>query len=179
VQTPLWAVFLIAGMGLAGTLAAGLGGQFIAQRSATNREDRARQLERERERERWEREDQARTFEHRRVVYEAYYEAVKAMALRVMQQASGPSAEPELEPDWWEPSFALLNRLIIYGTPAVAEAAGAAYACARALGDRTRIGVVGGGYQQMWDTYGQLENDLLHRIREDLQIPGGRLTVVS
>jgi hypothetical protein len=171
---------VVAAFGVLGSLAGVIAGVLITQRRSDQREDTARKHERERERERWEREDQARTFEHRREIYEAYYEAIKAMALRVEPYDPSDPVDPDavIDPDWWQPSFALLNRLIIYGTPTVAEAAGAAYACIRSWGEKAPRGMSEANYRQMGNTCQQLENDLLHRIREDLQIPGGRLTVV-
>jgi hypothetical protein len=60
---------VVAAIGVLGTVAAGLGGVLIAQRSSDRRDELAFQRERERERERRDRENQLRTFEQRRDAY--------------------------------------------------------------------------------------------------------------
>lgn len=59
---------VVAAIGVTGTLVGGVTGGLVTQRWADRREDRAWTREHERERERWLREDEARTFEHRREV---------------------------------------------------------------------------------------------------------------
>jgi len=79
----------VAGIGVLGTLTAGIAGGLLAQRWARRREDKAWARERERERERWAREDEARTYEHRREVFEDFYQAVKALARRAYDHGYG------------------------------------------------------------------------------------------
>jgi hypothetical protein len=88
-STPLWVPLAPAGIAVAGTLGGGLGGVLLTQRWANRREDKTWQREREREQGRWAREDQARTFEHRREVFEDFYEAVKALARRAYDHGYG------------------------------------------------------------------------------------------
>jgi hypothetical protein len=87
--TPLWVPLVVAGIGVAGTLAAGIAGGLMTRRWADKREDKAWVRERagERERERWAREDETRTFEHRREVFEDFYGALRALARRAMTTA--------------------------------------------------------------------------------------------
>lgn len=80
--TPLWVPIVVAGIGVAGTLTAGIAGGLITQRWADRRDDKTWQRERLREQERWLREDEGRTFEHRREAFEECYQAVKALARR-------------------------------------------------------------------------------------------------
>lgn len=61
--TPLWVPLVVAALGFVGTLGGTLGGVLITQRSA-ERELENRANDAERERARWAREDESRTFEH-------------------------------------------------------------------------------------------------------------------
>jgi hypothetical protein len=65
---------------LGGGSAAGVAGGLITQRWADRRGDKTWARERAQEEERCRREDEARTFEHRREVFENFYEGVKALA---------------------------------------------------------------------------------------------------
>jgi hypothetical protein len=75
-----------------------------------------------------------------------------------------------------------LNRLLVYGSAALAEAAGAAYSACWSWGTRVGEGLNVNGTlvdSQHWEgQYNNLEAALLHAIRDDLQIPGGRLTII-
>ena len=51
--TPLWVPIVVAGIGVAGTLTAGIAGGLITQRWADRRDDKTWQRERLREQERW------------------------------------------------------------------------------------------------------------------------------
>ena len=112
--TPLWVPLLVAAIGVAGTLIAGIAGTLIAQRWADQRDDKTWAREREREQERWRREDEARTFEHRREAFEECYQAVKALARRAYNHGYGFDGTPELPFDWNAAAFAKLQRLGIY-----------------------------------------------------------------
>ena|SRR5215831_15482935 len=98
-STPLWLPLASAGIAVLGTL----GGVLITQRWADRREDktwrREREREREREQERWAREDEARTFGHRREAYADFYESVKALARRAYDHGYGFDGTPELPDD--------------------------------------------------------------------------------
>lgn len=112
--TPLWVPLVVAGIGVAGTLTAGIAGALVAQRWANQRDDKTWAREREREQERWRREDEARTFEHRREAFEDFYRAVKALARRAYDHGYGFDQTPELPFDWNADAFAKLQRLGIY-----------------------------------------------------------------
>jgi hypothetical protein len=74
---------IVAGLAALGTLA----GVLVTQRWSDRREAITWARERQREQERWAREDEARTFEHRREVYLDFYVAVKAMARKARERA--------------------------------------------------------------------------------------------
>jgi hypothetical protein len=175
--TPLWVTLLIAALGVAGTVS----GVIITQRWADGRESRLREIDRKREQERWAREDQVRTFDHRREAYTNFFENLKAMA-RQASPATRLDPPHPLQADWFEPTFLSLNRLLIFGSAAVAEAAGAAYSACWSWGTRQGEGINLNGTlidSQHWEgLYNNLEAALLHAIRDDLLIPGGRLTVI-
>ena len=107
-STPLWVPLVVAGIGVAGTLTAGIAGGLITQRWSDRREVNAWTREREREHERWTREDEARTFEHRRQAYTDFYEAVKALAKTAYDHGYGFTEEPELREGWQSDAFAKL-----------------------------------------------------------------------
>ena len=60
--TPLWVPIAVAGIGVRGTIIAGIAGVLITQRRSGRRDDKTWGREREREPERWERKDIARGF---------------------------------------------------------------------------------------------------------------------
>jgi hypothetical protein len=73
---PLWVPLVVAILGLIGTAGGAIAGVVITQRRSDARDMTAWQRERDRERERWAREDAARTFELRREAYIEFYAAV-------------------------------------------------------------------------------------------------------
>jgi hypothetical protein len=87
--TPIWVPLVVAGIAVLGTLSGGITGALITQRQADRREDKAWTRERQREREHWAREDEARTFEHRRETYVDFYESVKGLARRAYDHGFG------------------------------------------------------------------------------------------
>ena len=89
---------------------------------------------REREHERWEREDHARTVEHRREAYVELYESLKAMAKSAYDHAYGFTDEAELPTDWQWDTFRKLQRLDVYADRSVSHAPWAAYSAALVLG---------------------------------------------
>jgi hypothetical protein len=129
---------LVAAIGVAGTLIAGITGTLIAQRWANQRDDKTWARERGREQERWRREDEARTFEHRREVFEDFYQAVKALARRAYDHGYGFDGTPELPSDWHADAAAKLNRLKLYVDRRTYIAAERAYDAAFWWGDHTK-----------------------------------------
>lgn len=112
--TPLWVPIVVAGIGVARTLTAGIAGGLITQRWADRPDDKTWERERLREQEQWRREDEARTFEHRREAFEDFYQAVKALARRAYDHGYGFDDAPELPFNWNADAAAKLQRLGIY-----------------------------------------------------------------
>jgi len=173
-STPLWVPLVVAGIGVAGTLAAGVAGGLIAQRWATQREETAWTRERARERERWSREDESRTFELRREVFEEFYQAVKALARRAYDHGYGFDGTPELPFDWHADAAAKLTRLGLYADRRVAAAASVAYGAAWTWGQHTKYDDPDDPeFYERQEKFDQAEYELLSLIRQALSIPEG------
>jgi hypothetical protein len=176
--TPLWVPLIVAGIGVAGTLVAGIAGGLIAQRWANAREDKAWARERAREQERWAREDQARTFEHRREVIEDFYDAVKALARRAYDHGYGFDGTPELPFDWHSGAFAKLTRLGLYADRLVYAAASEAYNAACSWGQHTRYDDPDDPqFYERQERFDAAEYQLLVLVRRALSIPEGDLNL--
>lgn len=121
--TPLWLTLIVAALGPGGALL----GVWLTQRRADRRDDATFARELARERERWAREDQARTFEQRRTAYVEFYEALRAMMVRAYGHGLGLSDEGDELPEGWQtPPFQAAQRLEVYATPDVREKASVA-----------------------------------------------------
>jgi hypothetical protein len=186
-NTPLWVPLVVAGIAVLGTLSGAVAGAVIAQHQANRREDKTWLRERERERENRAREDEARTFEHRREAYSDFYEAVKAMARMVYDTLS---EEDDLPDDWYSEAFGKLSRLSLYADRRVAFAASDAYTAAWYWGMNMREGQRDENmseaaaveaelevFNKGWGKYQQAERELLVLMREALSIPEGDLTL--
>jgi hypothetical protein len=169
---------VVAGIGVAGTLTAGIAGGLITKRWANERHDRTWARERERERERWAREDEARTFEHRREVYEDFYEAVKALARRAYDHGHGFDDTPELPFAWNADAFAKLTRSGLYADRRVAAAASAAYDAACVWGQHTKYNDPDDpAFYERQERFDNAEYELLVLMRQALSIPEGDLSL--
>ena len=174
--TPLWVPLVIAGLGLLGTVLGSIGGILLTQRRADRREAEAWHRERERERAQWAREDAARTFDQRRDATVEFYEALRESTdlLFLYEMGRGP-----LPHDWDGASSRHLQRLQVYGSPLVVEAAKEAHDDAWWWGFSSDSGR--GGLQSPDElreaftkdrkTYDDAASRLLVRIRDDLGIP--------
>lgn len=175
-STPLWVPLVVAGMGVAGTLGGGIAGAVFTRRWTERREELAWARERRRERERWAREDQARTFEHRREAYIDFYVAVKALARTAYNHGFGLIDEEELPEGWQDDAAAKLRRLEFYADRELAAAASRAYGAAWSWG-------VYGKYNDPDDSdfherqqkYDDAELEMLQLMRNRLAIPEGDL----
>jgi hypothetical protein len=172
--TPLWVPIVVAGIGVAGTLTAGIAGGLITQRWADRRDDKTWERERLREQERWRREDQARTFEHRRAAFEDFYQAVKALARRAYDHGYGFDNTPALPFNWNEEAAAKLQRLGIYVDRRSYIAAERAYDAAFWWGNHAKYDDPDdpdfSEHQQKFD---DAEFELLVLMRQVLSIPEG------
>jgi hypothetical protein len=176
--TPSWLPLAVAGIGVVGTLAGGVAGALIAQRWADRRDDKAWARERAREHERWRREDEARTFEHRRAVFEDFYEAVKALARMAYDHGYGFTNSAELPGDWHQDAAAKLRRLEFYADRRVASAASAAYRAAWSWGQYGKYDDPDDPeFYERQQRYDDAELELLVVMREALSIPEVDMTL--
>ena len=144
---------------------------------ARQREDKAWARERERERERWAREDEARTFEHRREAFEDFYQAVKALARRAYDHGYGFDDTPELPFDWHADAFAKLTRVGLYADRRVYAAASAAYNAACSWGQHTKYDPDDPELYERQQRFGDAEYELLVLMRQALSIPEGDVSL--
>jgi len=119
-STPLWVSLVVAALGLVSTVV----GIVVTQIMANRRERASWQRDTDREEQRWRREDQTRTFEHRHVAYVEFYEALRAMMLRVYDHGMGLSDEGDELPEGWQNDAAeAVRRLEVYASPDVSTRA--------------------------------------------------------
>jgi hypothetical protein len=172
--TPLWLPLAAAGIAVLGTLA----GSFFTQRWAVRRDDRTWLREHAREKQRWVREDQARTFEHRREVFEDFYQAVKALARRAYDHGYGFDGTPELPFDWNADAAAKLNRLALYADRNLYDAAAATYNAAFWWGYHTKYNDPDDPeFYERQERFDNAEYDMLHLLRQALSVPEGDLSL--
>ena len=172
--TPLWVPLLVAAIGVAGTLIAGIAGALIAQHWANQRDDKTWAREREREREQWRREDEARTFDHRRDAFEDFYEAIKALAKRAYDHGYGFDDTPELPFNWNQEAAAKLTRLKIYIDRRTYIACERAYDAAFWWGQHTKYDDPDDPeFYDRQQKFDDAEFELLVLMRQALSIPEG------
>lgn len=176
--TPLWVPLAVAGLGLLGTISAGLGGVWLTQRRADKREAASWAREAEREQARWEREDAARTFEFRRSAYLDLYRAAFAdfiLSMTYMGEATQlgeDSDDPEVVSRAAELQRAI-EAIQIYGSFRVlalaekTQSAGLAY---RIIFSQMGVVEVGDSLAQAGQQWGKLLGELHFAIREELGI---------
>ena len=165
--TPLWVPLLIAALGVTGTVGAVL----LTQGRADRREAASWSRQLEREGARWAREDAARTFDHRRIAYSEFYESLRDMAFMAYNHGMGFRESKELESDWQHPTFLKMQHLQLYATPAVANAADAAYSVAWWWGHETVFGADDARFYERQKEWDEAASNLLFSIRRDLAIP--------
>jgi hypothetical protein len=146
-------------------------GVLVTQRRSDRRDDLNWKRQRDREQQQWAREDAARTFEHRRDAYSAFYEALREMARQAYAHGMGLSDSDELPIDWQLPIYRKLQHLRLYATPLVNDAASAAYNAAWRWGHNATHGVDDDGFYLRQDEFDQAETELLAAIRDALSVP--------
>jgi hypothetical protein len=125
---------VVAALGIAGTII----GVALTQRQANTRDALAWQ----RQKEQCQRDDMARTFDHRRDAYVNFYEALRDMAFMIYNHGMGLADEPDASyegslPDGFQlPAYRSLQHLEVYATPDVALFAAEAYSKAWWWGHR-------------------------------------------
>lgn len=169
--TPLWLTLLVAAL----SPASALFGVWLTQRRADRREDATFTRESERERARWLREDQARTFDHRRSAYIDFYESLRTMGVRVHNHGYGLSDEcdegDELPFGWHTDTWVKLQQLELYASPEVTTLANDAYSATYGWGFGARHGQFGTTYHDDEDVADVAKDALLRAIRADLKVP--------
>lgn len=172
-NTPLWLTLIVALLSPGGALL----GVWVTQRRADRRDDATFARELARERERWAREDQARTFEHRRAAYIEYYEALRRMSIDVHNHGYGLSDGDEggeLPFGWQTDAWEKLQHVELYASPRTAQLAHNAYSTTYRWGDNARRGSWGPTYHEDEDVAGAAKEQLLESIRTDLKVPAAR-----
>jgi hypothetical protein len=169
-STPVWVPVVVAGLAVVGTLA----GVLVTQRWSDRREASAWTRERQREQERWAREDEARTFEHRRQAYLDLYVAVKALAKTAYDHGFGLTDEEDLPEGWQSDAFDKLHRLQFYADRELAAAASKAYSAAWSWGYYGKHGAPDDpDFHAGQQTYDDAELAMLGLMRNRLAIPEG------
>jgi len=162
---PWWVPLAAAAIALLGTVV----GVPITQRWSAHREDARWKREREQEREAWESEDAARTFEQRRQAYVDFYKRLRADARTV--NYTGLDHGPSLERGAWHLTlYAQLGVLRLYATPLVDAAAGKAYSALWTWGYQTQRDSE--RFPKCQEAYDAAEHELRDAIRADLGVPG-------
>jgi hypothetical protein len=163
-----WLPLLVAALGIAGTVT----GVVLTQRNANHRDDITWARERERERQAWEREDLARTFDDRRVAYVEFFIAVKALAKMAYDRDCGLTEGAELPGDWDKDAAEKLRRLEFWADPMVTLAATDAYRAAWSWGTEGKyIDPDDPDSYDREDEYGKAELRMTLLMRKSLLIP--------
>lgn len=163
--TPLWVPLVVAGLGVAGTISAGI----WTQMRADKREDIRWRRDREREDQVAAREVAARAYEYRREAYVRFMtkwrEKLVALLDAKEQQASGQwDRDPDPPDDYLVDLFETLIEVDSYGSDATSASAHAAYDALFALAFRGKE-----------LDYSVIE-DFQRQMRSDLGIPDGPIT---
>lgn len=156
-------------MGLVSTVV----GIVVTQTMANRRERESWRRDTNREQQRWEREDQARTFEHRRVAYVEFFEALRRMQLAAYNHGMGLTAwdTREMPEGWHTEAFQRLQQLEFYASQDVSLAANIAYSETWTWGDQTAFGEDDGKFYDTQEYIDDVTNRTLQAIRDDLRIP--------
>jgi hypothetical protein len=166
---------LVAALGIAGTLAAAV----FTQRNASRRDDITWAREREREQERWAREDAARTFTDRRDAYIQFSDALRGMTGLIYNFGTGRIVQPddandgELPADFGLATFRKLQHLRLYATPQAGRRADVAFMVAWRWGNRARYAQDDEQFYEDQNSFDEADELLRDAIRTDLGVPGG------
>ncbi len=147
----------------------------MTQRSADRRESEAREAERDRERARWGREDEHRTFEERRTAYEAFYIAQREVVQLLWNSTKeairrGTSPDTNWPEDWDRAAETALYRLHMYATPEVDVAADALWSVLVSWEWELRS-VDLDSAADAHEEYMEKHTELMSAMRTDLRVP--------
>ena len=172
-STPLWVPLVVAGLAVLGTLA----GVLVTQRWSDRREASIWTRERQREQERWTREDMARTFEHRREAYVDFYVAVKVLARMAYRHGYGWT-DDELPEDWQDDALMKLHRVEFYADRELAVTASEAYGAAWSWGVYGKYNDPDDpDFHERQQKYDDAELEMIGLMRNRLSIPEGDPTL--
>ncbi|MCV7331330.1 hypothetical protein [Mycobacterium cookii] len=154
--TPLWVPLVVALIGVIGTAGGTIGGMLIQQRAS-----------RQREHAQWLREDEARTFEHRREAYVELYRRLRTLSSRIQELDEN---QPFPFEDWRDEIFEHFPDIAVYGTDKIVTLADLALdlvlTWARAQSEGKQSG------ELEWRAR-KAVHGLLEAIREELGVPKG------
>ncbi|WP_250030335.1 hypothetical protein [Paractinoplanes maris] len=161
-QTPFWITLAVAAIGVIGTLA----GVIVTQHQSNARERWSFERGREQERERWLRDDAARTFERRRGVYEDFYGALMIYGNLVEQRSRGMISKVSNEP--FSDVYRISYIVQLYGTSQVFDAARSALESA----GKWSLEQVGTDQEKaVGQEYFSRRAELVDAIKNDLHLP--------
>jgi|SRR3954447_3284779 hypothetical protein len=163
-QTPLWVPLAVAAMGFAGIV--------ITQYLAIRRDDKQWNRERDRERERWQREDVARTFEQRRTAYFSFYEELRVMTVAIQNGSLAGDNVVELPDDWDARVYEKRQILDFYAVGDLGPAADRALDALWVYGKSSLSGGKTPAVKEAQEAYYKAELEVLTLMRKDLAIPG-------
>lgn len=167
--TPLWLTLVVAAL----SPVSALFGVWLTQRRADRREDATLARELAREQARWQREDEALTFEHRRAAYAEFYESLRKMQLTAYEHGMGLTVwdTRELPEGWQTDTWEKLQHLELYATPRVSSLASESYSATWRWGHNTLFSQDDGRFYDQQDRADEAKAALLLAIRADLSVP--------
>jgi hypothetical protein len=170
---PLWVPLVVAAIGVGGTLLGGLAGALLTNHFAVSREKISWNRERQREYERWDREDRERTFEARRTALEDFYQSLEDMILRVFNHGtgSGDRVAVELPENWQADTLRRLRAVDAYATRETARLARAAYIATWNWGRRTIFGRADALFYDGQAAVESAEAEFLSALQRELFVP--------
>jgi hypothetical protein len=158
-------------MGLVGTVSGGIAGIVLTQRKADQREKDAWDRQREREREQWARDDEARTFEHRREAYIDFYSGVKVLERGAYELTKENSTASEYKDSPVE-AYKNLQRLEFYANRDLMAAAWKTFtAVSDLVGKRGSNKLENVSERDIARRYERHQAEMLRLMRSALSIP--------
>jgi hypothetical protein len=172
VNATIWVPLVAATCAAVGSLGGGLVGVLITQRKADRRERENRASELERERERWAREDDEKTFDHRRVAYVEFYESLRRAMGRVSDHGIGLSDDgsEQLPSGWQAEAWEKLQIVDVYGAPGISMLGIQAYLATLRWGGTTVYNQDDAKFRKGEAAADEAKALLLEGIRSDLRI---------
>jgi hypothetical protein len=150
----------------------GFAGILISQYLSIRRDDKQWNRERDRERERWQREDAARTFDQRRIAYSSFYEELRVIAAAIHGNSFTEANAVQLPDDWDARVYEKRQVLDLYAMGDLGPAADKALDALAAYGKSSLGGSKASMVKEARDRYFKAELEVLTLMRKDLAVPG-------